>query len=408
MQDKVTHTIIIGAGQAGLCASYHLSQQGIDHLVLERSRIAERWRSERWDSLRFQFPNRYVRLPGFPYAGDDPEGFMDKFGIVDIIERYAEHINAPVRCGINIRSIEQDGQGRFILDAIGQRFCAKNVILATGPYQRTLLPSVAESLPHRIRQMPASAYTNPQALPPGGVMVVGAGGSGVQITEDLLAAGRRTWLCVGNFKRIPRRYRGRDIMDWFEDLKLIEQTVVNNDPSDHSPLLTGVDGGYEVDLRRVVAQGGTLLGRLENVMDEQLQLGNKLMTHMQAAETAYNNVIQGIEAALSVSGKAPDTIDSAQRPNTPGPMPPEPPTQLNLADNNINTIIWATGYGVDFFWVNCGEYLPDGMPLQERGVSTVAGLYFLGLAFLHNARSSFFWGVGDDAQYVVNHIGQRS
>ncbi len=403
---RSVHTLVIGAGQAGLCASYHLSRQGVEHVLLERARIGERWRSERWDSLRFQFPNRYVRLPGFPYDGDEPEAFMDRDGIVDVIERYAEHIAAPVHCGTNVEHLDRDEDGRFVMSTSQGQFRAQNVIVATGPYQRTLVPAQAAALPGRLRQLPASAYTNANALPAGGVLVVGAGGSGVQITEDLLAAGRRTWLCVGNFKRIPRSYRGRDIMDWFEALKLTEEPVTDRDPADHSPLLTGVDGGYEVDLRRVVAQGGTLLGRLEGVDGEALLLGDQLMAHMAAAERAYDDIVNGIEAAVAAGG---DTSGSApDRPPPPGPMPAAPPARLDLTAAGITSVIWATGYGVDFSWLRCGDFLADGMPVQTRGVSTVPGLYYLGLAFLHSARSSFFWGVGDDAEHVVSHLVQRN
>ena len=186
MKKNITpiHTLIVGAGQAGLSASYYLSQHGIDHLVLERARIGERWRSERWDSLRFQFPNRYLHLPGFPYTGDEPESFMHRDGIVTIIERYAEYIQAPIRCGVDVQSIESGESGQYLVDAGDQQFLAENVIVATGPYQRTLIPPVAAHLPAGISQLSASAYTNATALPDGAVLVVGAGGSGVQITED--------------------------------------------------------------------------------------------------------------------------------------------------------------------------------------------------------------------------------
>ena len=336
---------------------------------------------------------------------------MGPQGIVQVLERYAEHIAAPVQCGVNVERIEQatsdsDPQARFIVHTGDRQITAQNVIIATGPYQRTLIPDLSEQLPRRIRQLPASAYTNAQSLPAGGVMVVGAGGSGVQITEDLIAAGRDTWLCVGHFKRMPRTYRGRDIMDWFEALNLTNQPVVDRDPNDHSPLLTGVNGGYEVDLRRIVAQGGQLLGRLEGVNGEDVTLGDQLMTHMLAAERAYDELVLGIETALKARGD--DLGPAPAPPAAPGPMPPEPPTQLNLADAHISSVIWATGYRVDFSWVHCGEYLADGMPVQQRGVSTVPGLYHLGLAFLYSARSSFFWGVGEDAEHIVQNINQTA
>ncbi len=398
-------TVVVGGGQAGLCMSYYLSRYDIPHVVLERGRVAERWRSERWDSLRFQFPNRYVRLPGFDYNGEDPEGFMDHKGVVDVVERYAQYIRAPLRCGVNVRSLRQAADGGFKLQAGGAELLAGNVVLATGPYQHTLIPPVSTQLPQHIVQLPASSFTNAAALPPGGVLVVGAGGSGVQIAEDLLAAGRQVWLCVGKHKRVPRRYRGRDIMDWLEQLELISQPSADRDPSDHSPLLTGVDGGYEVDLRRLVAQGAHLLGRLEGVHEGKLRLGDKLLADIAAADEAYNEFVNGVETVLAARGEADG--EPPAPPPAPGPLPQPPPLELDMHQAGISSVIWATGYRVDFSWVHCGEYEDDGMPVQQRGVSTVPGLYFLGLAFLYNARSSFFWGVGEDAGYIADHLRQR-
>ena len=343
-------------------------------------------------------------MPGFDYQGEDPESFAHRDDVIHAIERYAAHIQAPIHCGVNVKSIQRNNQGHFVVDTGDQKFLANNVIVATGPYQKTNIPSVANKLPKQLQQLTASAYTNADALPPGGVLVVGAGGSGVQITEDLLHSGRQTYLCVGKFKRIPRQYAGRDIMDWMEELNLTNQPAVDRDPTDHSPLLTGVDGGYEVDLRRVVALGGTLLGRLEDAQDHNLILGDQLFNHMQIAETAYDEVIKGIETVLAARG---EQEKLAARPPIPGPMPPPPPLTLNLAEHNITSVIWATGYGVDFSWINCGDFLPDGSPIQQQGVSAVPGLYYLGLFFMHTARSSFFWGVGDDAEHVVTHLSQR-
>ncbi|MGI9595198.1 MAG: NAD(P)-binding domain-containing protein, partial [Acidimicrobiales bacterium] len=248
-------TVVVGAGQAGLTMSHHLSERGVDHVVLERARVGERWRTERWDSLRFQFPNIYVRLPDFDYDGDDPAGFMDRDGIVDVLERYANHISAPVRSGINVRSVKLVDEGRFAVACDDFEVLARNVVLATGPYQRPIVPAVSMRFPADIAQLTASGFTNQGALAAGAVLVVGSGGSGVQISEDLLAAGRDVYLCVGKHRRIPRRYRGRDITDWFEDLGLISAPVVEGVDIDHSPLLTGVDGGYDVDLRMLAARG---------------------------------------------------------------------------------------------------------------------------------------------------------
>ncbi len=399
-------TVVVGAGQAGLSASYHLAQRGVEHLVLERGRVGERWRSERWDSLHFQFPNRYVRLPGFAYDGDRPDAFMHRDGVVSAIERYAGHIGAPLRCGVDVRSIDQAPDGRFVLDGGDLQLSARNVVVATGPYQRTRIPESSSQLPRHIVQLPASAYTNADALPPGAVLVVGSGGSGVQIAEDLLAAGRRVWLCVGRHKRVPRRYRGRDVMDWLEQLGFTDQPAAERDPDDHAPLLTGVDGGYEVDLRRLVANGGQLLGRLEGVRDGKLMLGDRLLEDIANGDEGYRQFVAGIEAALTERGLAVGEPPAA--PPAPGPLPPRPPTSLDPGQAGISTVIWATGYRVDFSWIHCGQYRPDGTPVQTRGVSTLPGLYFLGLFFLHTVRSSFFWGVGDDAAHIAAHLADRT
>lgn len=394
-------TIVIGGGQSGLSMSYHLRKAGIDHVVLERFRLGERWRSERWDSLRFQFPNRYVRLPGFDYDGNEPEAFADARAIVDVIERYARHIDAPVRSGINVSSVQRIDDA-FSVQTNSFPYRAKNVVVATGPYQKTLVPPLARGLPASVAQLTASSYTNADALPAGAVLVVGAGGSGVQIAEDLLGAGRDVVLSVGNHRRTPRRYRGRDVMDWFEELGFTHQPVPERPRGENAPLLTGVDGGYEVDLRRLVAGGATLVGRLQAVEGRKLTFGDRLFADMAEAEEAYRESVARLETVLVgrklVDGPAPPP------PAPPGPMPPEPPLTMDVDSARIGSVIWATGYGVDFSWVHCGEYDDEGYPVQSQGVSTVPGLYFLGLYFLTSARSSFFWGVGDDAESIVSHM----
>ena len=395
--------VVVGAGQAGLCMSHYLTRHGVRHLVLERARVGERWRSERWDSLRFQFPNAYVRLPGFDYDGDDPTGFMTHRGIVRVLERYASHIAAPVRCGVNVRSVERIDDGRFRLSTGGFEICARNVVLATGPYQRTLVPVVSMQLPARVAQLTASAYTNERALPSGAVLVVGSGGSGVQIAEDLIDAGRTTYLCVGEHRRVPRRHRGRDIMDWLEELGMTTEPQLGSPEVGHAPLLTGVDGGYDVDLRRLVERGGHLLGRLNGVRNGALQLGDTLQGDMAAGDDAYQQFITMIESLLVERGD----IAAAEPPPDAGLLPPASPTSLDIDEAGITSVIWATGYGLDFSWVHCGEFDERGVPVHDRGVSPVPGLYFLGLPFLHNARSSFFWGVGDDAAHIARQLTAR-
>lgn len=387
--------------------SHHLAERGVEHVVLERARVGERWRTERWDSLRFQFPSSYVRLPGFDYDGDDPTGFMGRDGVVDVLERYATHLGAPVRTGVNVGSIEPTDDDRFSIICDGFELTARNVVLATGPYQRPIVPAVSTRLPSHVVQLTASSFTNAGALPPGAVLVVGSGGSGVQIVDDLLDEGRDVLLCVGRHRRVPRRHRNRDVTDWFEELGMLAAPVEQRPAIEHSPLLTGVDGGYDIDLRTVAERGGRLLGRLEDVRDGRLILGDNLLTDLANGDESYRQTIAAIEARLAELGLAEGAALPELIPD-PGPPPPPSPATIDLDTAGISSVIWATGYRRDFSWVRCGRFDDDGEPEHERGVSPVPGLYFLGLPFLYSARSSVFWGVGDDAEHLAEHLTTRA
>ncbi len=406
MEQGPIDTVVIGGGQAGLSMSHHLSKRGRDHVVLERARIGERWRSERWDSLRFQFPNRYVRLPGLDYDGDDPSGFMGRDEVVRFLDRYATHISAPIRTGVDVRSLDRDDDGLFTIDCAGSAMAARNVVVATGPYQRPIVPEVRSELPAELMQLTASSYTNAAALPDGAVLVVGSGGSGVQIAEDLLDAGREVYLCVGKHRRVPRRFRGRDIIDWLEDLGLVSAPVVDRSTIENAPLLTGVSGGYDVDLRALAANGCHLLGRLDGVRDGELLLGGDLLVDIERGDEAYRGFVAMVEGRLAEMGEAGESAD-LDEPVAQLPMPPEPPRSLGLDTSGITSVIWATGYGLDFSWVHCGPFDADGAPSHERGISPVPGLYVLGLPYLHSARSTVLWGVGDDAEYLAEHLAAR-
>ena len=397
--------------------SYYLSRRKVTHLVLERARVGERWRTERWDSLRFQFPARYVRLPDFDYDGLNPDAFLGRDAVVGVLERYALHIKAPLRCGVNVTSLHRDENGIFTAKLGQDELRARSVVLATGPYQRPIVPSISAQLPAHIAQLTASTFTRESALPAGAVLVVGAGGSGVQIAEDLLAAGRETYLCVGQHRRIPRRYRGRDVMHWFETLGLATSPPPPPNQRPPSPLLTGVDGGYDVDLRRLTQQGGQLLGRLTGVAGGTLLLGDNLLRDIAAGDQAYRDFVAlvdgyvsshaGVDDAGIDSDLALDATDATDAMESWGPLPSAPPAQLNLADAGIAAVIWATGYAVDFSWVGCGGFDELGAPKHNRGVCEVPGLYVLGLPFLHSARSSFFWGVADDAELLAKSLAQH-
>jgi putative flavoprotein involved in K+ transport len=397
-------TLVIGAGQAGLSMSYHLGRGRMEHLVLERSRVAERWRSERWDSLTFQFPSWMLRLPGYAYDGPEPHGFMHRDGVVRFIEEYARRISPPIRCGSRVVALRPSPSGRLLVETEGGTIEALNVVVATGPYQTPAVPSFGESLPPAVHQVAASRYSNPRALPPGNVLVVGSGGSGVQIAEDLAQEGRRVFLSVGRHRRVPRRYRGRDFGWWQEATGAADQTVDSRSPRVQAPLLTGVNGGHDVDLRELARGGTTLLGSLGAISDGRLRFAPDLEDNLARGDETFAQFARSIDEYVRKEGlTAPEATD--RRP----PAAPNLPaiSELDLRAAGITSVIWATGYRYDFGWITCPVLDEDGVPVHQRGVTATPGLYFLGLPRQHKIKSSFLWGVGEDAGYLAEHIMNR-
>jgi putative flavoprotein involved in K+ transport len=399
-------TALIGGGQAGLAMSYHLAQRGCEHLVLERARVAERWRSERWDSLHFQFPNWSLALPGQVYAGDEPDGFAHKDDVVRFIERYAFRIAAPIRSGANVTALRCAPSGvGFELTTSQGRIAARHVVVATGPYQRPRLPRWSRELPADIVQLHARDYRRPQALPDGAVVVIGSGASGCQIADELLEAGRRTFLSVGRHRRLPRRYRGHDVFWWRREMGELDRTVDDMPPRlrPPPPLVTGVNGGYEVDLRRSAARGLRLCGHLAGVADGKLAWADDLQETLRAGNRYYRAFISEIDAHVARTG-----LDVSQGPDAEGVSvdhthiaPLASPSTLDLHAEQVGAVIWATGYTLDFSWIAIPVFDVAGMPQQRRGTTSVPGLYFLGLHWMHKAKSSFLCGVGEDAAHIA-------
>jgi putative flavoprotein involved in K+ transport len=400
-------TLIIGGGQAGLTMSHRLKQRGLPHLVLERSRIAERWRSERWDGLKFQFPNWSVRLPDFPFAHSDPDAFATSAEILAFITAYADFVAPPIRCGVEVTRLRgRDGKGGFIAETPDGAIEADNVVVATGPYQRAIVPSgLRDGI--GIFQLHASRYQNPGQLPSGAVLVVGSGASGTQITEELLRAGRRVYLSVGRHSRLPRRYRGRDLMWWFDALALSRITPEQRGPLRTFPVITGAYGGHTIDFRRFAAEGVTLLGRLEAARDGTIDVAPGLAEDLANGDAIYSLFLGMVDAHIDRRG-----LDLPKDPaarNVP-PDPPcvtEPVRHLDLAASGIGSVIWATGYGLDYGWIEVPVLDARGEPVHSKGITAVPGLYFLGLQWLASIYSSFLSGVGDDAARLADHIGGR-
>ena len=398
-------TLVIGAGQAGLAMSHMLGRAGVEHLVVERHRVAERWRTERWHGLRFQFPNWSVRLPEFQFPHRDADGFATSPEIVDFLSSYAEFVKAPVRCGVDVAALRRDGAG-FVAETSPGTIAARNVVVATGPYQRSTVPALAKNV-GSIFQVHASRYANPDQLPPGAVLVVGSGASGAQIAEELARAGRRVFVSVGRHKRMPRRYRGRDLIWWLSELGLDQTPVEKRGPDRALPLITGAYGGHTIDFREYAAQGVTLVGHVTAAREGAMEFAADLATMLAAGDATYLAFLDLVDSHVERHGLAMPAEPEAR---VIGPDPAcvtEPLTQLAFADAGISAIIWATGYAVDFGWIDIPVFDERGEPLHRKGVTDVPGLYFLGLQWLSRMNSSFLSGVGDDAAFLAGQISMR-
>lgn len=405
MPDETTHTLVIGGGQAGLTMSHRLKQRGLPHLVLERRRIAERWRSERWDGLKFQFPNWSVRLPEFPFPHDDPDAFASTEEIIKFIEAYAEFVAPPIRCGIAVTQLTRDG-ARFMAETADGTITADNVVVATGPYQHGLIPDLLRD--HPVFQVHGTNYKNPEQLPPGAVLVVGAGASGAQISEELQRAGRRVYLSVGTHRRLPRRYRGRDLIWWLAEMRLDQMTPEQRGPSRLGPVISGAYGGRTIDLRDFAADGMVLVGHLDAAQDGVLEIGAGLAESLAEGDLAFSGFLDVVDAYVQRQGLDVPLEPEARATKPNPPCVTTPLRRLDLNAEGISAIVWATGYGVDFGWIDLPVFDPRGEPVHRKGISEVPGLYFLGLQWLSKMNSSFLSGVGDDAAVLADHIlGRR-
>jgi putative flavoprotein involved in K+ transport len=396
-------TLIIGGGQAGLAMSHHLTQRGREHLVLERASVAERWRTQRWDSLMFQFPNWSIELPGYAYSGNDPDGFSHKDAVLGFIEDYAAHTRAPVRTATNVLELKRASQtGRYLVRTDRGDLETCNVVIATGPYQRPRTPRLSGSLPPDVLQLHASEYRNPAALPAGAVLVVGSGASGCQIADELREAGRLVYLSVGRHTRLPRRYRGRDAFWWLCALGWYDAIV------DESPealrtarfLFTGVRGGYDIDLRRSAANGMVLLGHLGDVRDGRLALLPDVEESLMRGDQAFEEFTRAVDEHVSKTGI--DALDDGGL--RPISRPIDAIREVDVRDAGIHSIIWSTGYSLDFGWIDLPIFDACGEPIQRRGVTAAPGIYFLGLKRQYKMKSSLLCGVGEDAAYLAEQI----
>ena len=399
--------VVIGAGQAGLSASWQLTRRGIDHVVLERHRPAHAWRSERWDSFCLVTPNWQCTLPGHAYAGDDPHGFMLRDEIVRYVEDYAASFDAPVRSGVRVTSL-RPAEGGYLISSDDDAYSAGQVVIATGGYHDPILPACAASVDPAIMQIQSSEYRNPQAMPEGAVLVVGTGQSGCQIAEDLHLAGRQVHLCVGEAPRVARRYRGRDVVEWLQlmgyyDIPVDEHPLREGVRDKTNHYVTGRDGGRDIDLRLRATQGMQLYGRLLDIQGGIARFMPDLAHNLDAADAVNESIKRSIDGWIGKQAVEAPT----EAPYVPPWRPAAERPSLDCRRAGITSIVWCIGFRMNFDWVQAPVFDERGVPRHQRGITTQDGLYFLGLPWLHSWGSGRFSGIARDSAHVAEAIVRR-
>ncbi|HEY0451242.1 MSMEG_0569 family flavin-dependent oxidoreductase [Actinophytocola sp.] len=397
--------VVVGGGQAGLSMSYCLTRAGVDHVVLERDRPGGEWRNRRWDTFCLVTPNWQCQLPGFPYQGEDPDGFMVRDDIARYIEDYVKSFDAPLAEGVTATRLRQDADLGFRITTTAGELTADQVVLATGPYQVPLKPRMAERLPAGITQLHSSEYRNPGQLPPGEILVVGTGQSGCQIAEDLHLAGRRVHLAVGSAPRVARFYRGRDVVAWLEDMGYYRRGIDQFADADAvrfraNHYVTGRDGGHDIDLRAFARQGMRLHGRLTGIDGARLRFADDLKKNLDGADAVSEGIKDSIDDYLAAAG-----IDApAEERYVPGWEPRTGPSEVDLEAAGITSVVWSTGFGRDHRWIEVPVFDGRGYPTHDRGVTSRPGLYFIGLPWQYTWGSGRFCGVAADAEYLASYI----
>ncbi|VVN92552.1 flavin-containing monooxygenase [Pseudomonas fluorescens] len=404
-----TDTLIVGAGQAGVAMSEHLSKLGVPHLVLERSRIAERWRTGRWDSLVANGPAWHDRFPGLEFDDISPDGFAPKERVADYFEAYAKKFKAPIRTGVEVKKVQRNvGRPGFTVETSEGVIEANRVVAATGPFQRPVIPPIAPK-DQPFLQIHSADYRNPAQLPEGAVLVVGAGSSGVQIADELQRAGKKVYLSVGAHDRPPRAYRNRDFCWWLGVLGEWDQAAMKPGREHVTIAVSGAHGGRTVDFRGLAHRGMTLVGLTQAFNGTVATFQANLAENLARGDENYLALLNAADAYIERNG-----LDLPQEPQARHTFPdPEcvtnPILELDLAKAGVTSIIWATGFATDYSWLKVDAFDDNGKPQHQRGVSNEPGVYFLGLPWQSRRGSSFIWGVWHDAKYVADHIAiQRS
>ncbi|MER6272508.1 MSMEG_0569 family flavin-dependent oxidoreductase [Streptomyces sp900105755] len=402
---------VIGGGQAGLSISHGLRERGVDHVVVEANRVGHEWRERRWDSFCLVTPNWQCKLPGHPYAGSDPDGFMVRDDIVRYLEDYVAAFQPPLVEGVSVTRLRRSVDGVFDVTTTAGGFTADQVVVATGPYHTPKIPRMAERLPAGVEQFHSSGYRNADQLPEGVVLVVGTGQSGCQIAEDLHLAGRQVHLAVGSAPRVARFYRGRDCVAWLDDMGHYDKPIDVFDDADAVRMrvnhyVTGRDGGRDIDLRAFARDGMRLYGRLTGISGARMEFADDLKVNLDHADAVAESIKDAIDGHIAAQG-----IDApAEARYVPVWEPSEQPRALDVTEAGITSVVWSTGFSRDHRWIEIPAFDGRGYPMHWRGISNVPGLYFLGLPWQHSWGSGRFEAVGRDAEFLADHIdaGRRT
>jgi putative flavoprotein involved in K+ transport len=403
MPDQEIEVLIVGAGQAGIAMSEHLGLHGVPHLVVERDRIAERWRTWRWDSLVANGPAWHDRFPGQEF-NIDPEAFATKDQVADYLAAYAEKIDAPIRTGVEVTSVRKNnGRAGFRVGTSDGTIEARYVVAATGAFQKPIIPPV---VPDRagIHQIHSSSYHNSQKLPAGAVLVVGAGSSGVQIADELRQSGRQVYLAVGPHDRPPRSYRGRDFCWWLGVLGKWDASAPPRGAEHVTIAVSGAHGGQTVDFRALASNGITLLGMAGPFENGLMRFANDLRANIVDGDANYLSMLDEADAYIARNGlDLPEEPQARILGSDPDCMT-NPILELDFAAAGVTSIIWAIGFAFDYSWLQVDAFDDNGRPEHQRGVSSEPGIYFLGLPWQSRRGSSFIWGVWHDAKYLADQI----
>ncbi|CAI4202390.1 UNVERIFIED_CONTAM: MSMEG_0569 family flavin-dependent oxidoreductase [Acinetobacter baumannii] len=399
--------VIVGGGQAGLCISHYLQKAGIDHVVLEKeSELTHAWRQKRWDNFTLVTPNWQCLLPDHPYNGNDPDGFMKKNEIVEYLDSFIEKLNPPALLNVQVTHVAKVAPQQFEIETNLGKTTAKQLVVAAGGYHTPIYPKLSETLPENVLVIHSEQYFNVDQLPEGNVLVVGSGQSGAQIAEDIHLAGKKVYLSTGDAPRCARFYRGKDVVTWLFEMGYYETTVKDHRYSEEvrnstNHYVTGRDGGRDIDLRKFALEGMQLLGRFEDFQNGQLVFRPDLNQNLDMADATYNRINASIDDYIAKNNITTDEPASVYHPLW---IPEQEITHIDLAAENITSIIWCIGFRPDYSWIDLDIFQNNGYPMHDRGITVDSDVCFIGLPWLNTWGSGRFMDVGKDAKYIVDHI----